>query len=380
MSEANDATYRLFQVAHLGVPWTEACLVALSADFAPQLICMRLWRLHTSRSYTVGRVASRRDLVAATASQLWPCPDLTSCKLRNWSLHLAAYLPRRRLLLCGDVHPNPGPWRVVQWNCNSWSNMSAASIPTTPRPDVILLQEIRCQSVKLAGYRCAACPRNHRGGGVATLLRDDLQCDGYTVETKIHQQPDMFECVQTDIINTNGDVALAVFNVYATPSSELDVSALPVPGDVPTLYAGDFNAHQHEWSSIADARGEQLQDWADDNFLIVHNDPQQRTRPSPAVHRQNPTSPDLTMSKHCLILKWHCTVSHDSDHAVVTFDIVDVDDVPPEKARKRTYWSWPKADWKGYEQDVSSQLRLLRLPKTTNQIYKVIRKSHPQRS
>ncbi|KNH04999.1 hypothetical protein XU18_3873 [Perkinsela sp. CCAP 1560/4] len=89
------------------------------------------------------------------------------------------------LLRAGDVHPNPGPsLHVAQFNVLGFSPEKKISLLHKAKMlalDVVLLQELHvtedeASRLAIPGFHCFAVARDAKGGGVAVLVRDALQC------------------------------------------------------------------------------------------------------------------------------------------------------------------------------------------------------------
>ncbi|KNH06313.1 hypothetical protein XU18_2818 [Perkinsela sp. CCAP 1560/4] len=89
------------------------------------------------------------------------------------------------LLRAGDVHPNPGPsLHVAQFNVLGFSPGKKISLLHKAKMlalDVVLLQELHvtedeASRLAIPGFHCFAVARDAKGGGVAVLVRDALQC------------------------------------------------------------------------------------------------------------------------------------------------------------------------------------------------------------
>ena len=95
----------------------------------------------------------------------------------------AQYVGERRLMLSGDVHPNPGPTlKCLQWNCSGLSKVKREALRHVldeTHIDIVFLQElhmteVEARSFSLPGFQHVSQARNVQGGGTAIMTRDSL--------------------------------------------------------------------------------------------------------------------------------------------------------------------------------------------------------------
>ncbi len=104
-------------------------------------------------------------------------------------------------------------------------------------------------------------PTNQRGGGLLTLIRDDLVFQKAGEEYSPPLEP---LTVQVQLSRRKW---ATIHNIYAAPirsagiTDTLDIARLQM--DHLTFLGGDLNAHSRLWDTnqSSDARGEQLEDW-----------------------------------------------------------------------------------------------------------------------
>ena len=297
------------------------------------------------------------------------------------------------LTSCGDVEPNPGPWKlsVLQWNMNGWSQHfgDLQALIKAHQPDVILLQETHLKPagssssplpIKVPGYHITRCDRSiersesgRTGGGVMTLVRSSCDVSSWLfIENhwnhEWHPPPkDLTDCCQVHLTLGDSRIPITFSNVYARPgggayfgrapnrpdyppfSADRTLSSLTSsPG--PHVIAGDFNAHHPMWeaSDDSDNRGDDIAVWCSSHTFWVAND-----RISPTyvpVGRPLSSSPDLSLlSPGVSLLSWSTLPSnHGSDHAPILFQVLVG---PPGSASPRLpkrppmSYCFKKADW-----------------------------------
>ena len=290
-------------------------------------------------------------------------------------MHFAS-VGRGSLLTCGDVHVKPGPClRFLQWNANGMSpHAESLLLSKLDGIDIVLLCETKlrrldARGIKIPGFSCTALHRDHMGGGVAILKRRSL--DDFAESHIVSEVRDGLEFVTLVFHHACGPLYVTV--VYAPTGALLTMGALTagVPSGAAHVIAGDVNAHDALWDarSPPDVRGAAIADWCDAHGYSCHNDPLVSTRPCPAVPHQSPSSPDVTLSRACTVYGWGAEISHDSDHAYVTFDVAygpDLDDHVPATSGThplgRAMYSFKKADWPLFTASLEAILGPLRCP------------------
>ena len=222
--------------------------------------------------------------------------------------------------------------------------------------DVCLVQETHLTSsssplkAEIPGY--AIVERvDSRAHGVAVYARDP------GAVTLIGSGSDKAG-VQRISIKTRG---IYVHNVYKPP--KVKWSGPPVHGRVahPSILLGDYNSHHPAWGyKVPDPAGKALQDWVDDNELVLIYDPTGRgTYSRPNCPEQY--TPDLTL----------VTRDAQGNQLAVTREILD--DFPRSRHRPTLVttgsvlaseqrlllprWNFRRADWEGYSAYVEENVR-----------------------
>ena len=135
------------------------------------------WHRVSARAFVIHHCCGIPASVAAKKQKLSP----QSARMRAVrAINLIALLLR-----AGDVHPNPGPsLHVAQFNVLGFSPGKKISLLHKAKMldlDVVLLQELHvtedeASRLAIPGFHCFAVARDAKGGGVAVLVRDALQC------------------------------------------------------------------------------------------------------------------------------------------------------------------------------------------------------------
>ena len=90
----------------------------------------------------------------------------------------------------------------------------------------------------------------------------------HAIEVNTHLDGAEYQCLK--VRSKSKEVTLV--NYYCPNDRPLSLSSIDVPLEG-FLMVGDFNSHSQSWCyDHADARGEEIEDWQDDNNLILVND------------------------------------------------------------------------------------------------------------
>ena len=74
-------------------------------------------------------------------------------------------------------------------------------------------------------------------------------------------------------------------------------------------------------SSSKTLEGKCSPEWANNHGLFCENDAAIPTRPRPRL-KQSKSSPDVTFSKNATITNWRTSPSHDSDRAIIRYNVM----------------------------------------------------------
>ena len=137
---------------------------------------------------------------------------------------------------------------------------------------------------------------------------------------------------------------LHLVNYYCPNDKPLSLNSIEVP-DSNVLVVGDFNSHSQSWGyDHADSRGEEVEEWQDDNNLILINSPHD---PPTFYSRgwKTTSTPDLAFSTEDLhrgILREVGDQLGGSDHKpifiTISSEVTAADDPKPR-------WNYKKANW-----------------------------------
>ena len=232
--------------------------------------------------------------------------------------------------------------KVVHWNAEGVSKKTAELSHFLHENDVNIccIQETHLQGDKpfrIRGYKPYRNDRQGRTkGGVLTLVRSNLYAE------EVGRQTGEAEYLHMKVTTGNGTLDLV--NYYCPQDKNLSLDTIHVP-DTNFLIAGDFNSSSQSWGyDTMDARGEDIEEWQDENKLILANDPtDQNTFYSRRWHTT--TTPDLalcTEDVHKRLTRKVCAQLGGSDHRPILLTI-DVDMPTDEPQHSR--WNYQKAKW-----------------------------------
>ena len=233
--------------------------------------------------------------------------------------------------------------KIMQWNAEGVTPKTDALgyFLKENSIDVCCIQETHLQkdkTFKIRGYQQPF--RNDREGrkkgGVVTLVKNNLNA----IETK--RLTGEAEYLQIKLSTKNGSMDIG--NYYCPDDKLLSLDSIEVPVDN-FIIAGDFNSHSQSWGyTNMNKRGENVEEWQDENHLILANDPMdQHTFYSRRWHSS--TTPDLafcTEDLHQRLTRKVCSQLAGSDHRPV---LLTISGHQPENQPKHPRWNYKKAKW-----------------------------------
>nr|KAG5710141.1 hypothetical protein BaRGS_006660 [Batillaria attramentaria] len=230
---------------------------------------------------------------------------------------------------------------IMHWNAEGVSNKKTELEHFLQQNDINIccLQETHLQegkSFKIRGYQAFRSDRQGRNkGGVLTLVRNNINAS----QTKTFMEE--AEYVEVKIRTKDSDISIV--NYYCPNDKMLSLDTIQVP-DRGFLITGDFNSQSQSWGyNTLDKRGEEIEDWQDENHLILVNDP---TDPPTFYSRRwhTTTTPDLALCTEDIHKNISRTVTAQlggSDHRPVLLTISGSTSDPPQQPR----WNYKKAKW-----------------------------------
>jgi len=299
--------------------------------------------------YSARRVESRQ-----AGRVLGPCPHPGPPKVTGGHppSKRGARLQRCWGKATGQQSKSPGdatrPLRILQWNCEGVYNkkLALAERLKSDNIDVACLQETHLNPThrfSIRGYEAYRMDREGHKGGVLILVRNSIPCTPFTLDT---DQQSEIHGVSLTVDKTK----VTLFNLYCPDNKHLSLSAMEIPSQN-SLIVGDFNSHSTSWGyNETDRRGDEVEDWAIENSLILLNDPED----SPTFFSRrwlSTTTPDLAFATEDLSQRTDREVRTQlagSDHKPVLLTI----NLQYRPAYQKTFprWNYKKADWELFSQ------------------------------
>ena len=239
----------------------------------------------------------------------------------------------------GKVVP---PLKIMQWNAEGLTpkKEALANFLFENNIDICCVQETHLQkgkSFKIRGYQCIRNDRDgRRKGGILTLVRNNIPA------TELQRGTGEAEFLHLKVSTKNRTINL--INYYCPDDKNLSLEVLKVPKEN-FLITGDFNSRSQSWGyGNLDRRGEDVEEWQDENCLVLINDPtDQHTFYSRRWHSES--TPDLafcTDDLHRRLTREVCPQLAGSDHRPVLLSILDE---PMKSSPQHSRWNYKKAKW-----------------------------------
>ena len=286
------------------------------------------------------------------------------------------------LLRAGDVHPNPGPiLRIVQQNILGLTPGKKVSLlhkANILNLDVILLQELRitedeASRLAMPGFHCYSVARDAKGGGVAVLVRDALSS-----VLRAHSVSAAVEHI-TVCVKAGNEIAYFTSAYFPRANRVTPASILELSNDSwrAHIIGADSNAHHSMLDSYAHANagGRHILDFsvAQAYDLVNNGSP---TRRDLTIQKGKLSSPDVTLARGCIARGWKAKPDPDSDHFLISFDLVVGDEAPlGTQVPKRAHYSWGKADWQEFRRLVTADCQTFPRKGTPDQQAKFLSRS-----
>ena len=277
------------------------------------------------------------DATPSSAPRLGSSPTATGGQTKpSWG-------PRRRKGNATGQTEKVKPLVVMQWNAEGVFHKKdeLQHLLLNKDIDICCIQETHLKegkNFKIRGYqkpfRLDRADRTK--GGVLTLVRNNL----HAIEVNTHLDGAEYQYLKVQ--SKSKEVSL--INYYCPNDRPLSLDSIDVPQSS-FLMVGDFNSHSQSWGyDHADARGDELEDWQDDNKLILVNDADDTPT---FFHRgwRKCSTPDLAFCSediHRGIKREVGTQLGGSDHKPV-FITVESNVIPIDSPQPR--WNYKKAKW-----------------------------------
>ena len=241
----------------------------------------------------------------------------------------------------------------MHWNAESAMNKKTEleHILHEKNVDICCIQETHLKSnkkrkdiFKIRGYQCHRADRNDRTkGGVLTLVRNNINA----VPLDKHMDDSEYQVFH---IHTK-TAAFKLVNFYCPDDRPLSLDSINMQA-TNLLVVGDFNSHSQSWGyNHLDTRGEEVENWQDDNKLILLNSPFD----CPTFYSRRwhtTTTPDLAFCTEDMNKNVNREVGEQlggSDHRPV-FLTLGLESCPDITL---TRWNYKKANWALYRHRTS---------------------------
>ena len=238
--------------------------------------------------------------------------------------------------------------RVMQWNAEGVRRKKTElqNFLKERNIDVCCIQETHLNSshrFSIRGYESYRQDRENRPkGGVITLVRNTIS------STEIDKSGEANTEYITVKLLLKGD-SITVCNLYA-PSDSMQLENIKASPEN-WIVAGDFNSHSPSWGyAELDKKGEEVEQWATDNCLILINQPDEQDTYYSRAWRKTST-PDLALATdnlHKLTTREVCGQLGGSDHRPIILHIGKPNLL--EKRKLPPSWNYKKANWPLFRQ------------------------------
>lgn len=196
--------------------------------------------------------------------------------------------------------------------------------------DIALLQEIWIkpnEEYKFNGYKFVKLSRQNGYGGVGILVRNEITFQEFAL-------PDLnpLETIAIKTLNTENQILIISIYIPPPPVRNQDIKEplkklieLIEQTKLPTIFAGDFNAHNQIWNPKQNncPRGELLENLLQNTVLVNLNDGSPTLIKSPNT---TPSTIDLTFASSDIAHKINWNIHFDeimSNHRIITFEIIN---------------------------------------------------------
>ncbi|KAG8345586.1 hypothetical protein TRVL_03591 [Trypanosoma vivax] len=201
-----------------------------------------------------------------------------------------------------------------------------------------LLQETRlasagCAALKIGGCQHVVQARTPHGAGASILVRG-VGAEVGVLEKKVPERA-------TVTLRFSANVSLTIASAYFPRKADVSRESLDtlLGASGPLVVGAGAGSHHVLWDALrpSDGKGQRIVDWCVQNDLPIANS-------GSAAMRQPGTaalpSPDMTLCRDCEISNWKSTLSPDSDHYWITFDVfagTSLDAIAPSKPARALY-------------------------------------------
>lgn len=252
-----------------------------------------------------------------------------------------------------DHARNREPINILQWNARSVENKGDQLRSVMYNYQVLCLQETWWSAdddtaLDKCNFKYATFdrPRGQNGGGVAVVVRKDIQFE----RIDIREHPGL-EIVGVRLLNL--EKKISVFSVYRVPDwrvsqeTRTDLFEFFDALEGGTILCGDFNAHHTMWSTYCNSEGNALAEGVSSSSFVVLNDHACSTLiPRPG---ERLGSPDVRLATKEIEtqIEWRVLDNNlSSDHLPIEIKLFAG---PTTSYTERHCLNTRRVDWEGFE-------------------------------
>lgn len=242
---------------------------------------------------------------------------------------------------------------ILQWNANSITNKKTELLQYIQKdkqnfPKIICIQETllgQNKNINIPNYDIIRKDNCATKGGVLIAIHSMVS---YTqIKT-----PQNIEALAIKINTSNSSECIYIFNIYSSPSSELDLDFILDICDTNNdkiLILGDLNAHHKSWrSKYPNTKGNYINKFLEENSLVLLND----TIPTHNCFTGNFSLIDLSIASTNLALDTNINILENtfgSDHHPILIQLnttIQDNFEPVEK------YNLKNADWNAFKKSI----------------------------
>ncbi|KAH8613399.1 putative Endonuclease reverse transcriptase [Trypanosoma vivax] len=257
------------------------------------------------------------------------------------------------MLVSGDVGRNPAPQiRGARWDAGCLSQAQRVALERKLHEDMVwfpLLQGTHlasagCAVLKIGGSRHVGQARTLHGGGVSILVGDRVGLEVGVLEKKVPERA-------TVTPRFSANVSLTIASAHCHRKTEVCSESLDtlLGARGPLVVGAGVNSRHVLWDPLrpSDDKGECIVDWCVQNGLPIANTGSAAGRQPRTAGR---SSPDIALCRDRDSSNWMSTLSTDSDHHWIKFNVfvgTSLDVIAPSKPARAQH-AWSKARWKEF--------------------------------
>jgi hypothetical protein len=239
----------------------------------------------------------------------------------------------------------------MQWNANSVTlrKYELMQFLQANRIDIAAICETKLsprRKFTVQGYSIYRTDRNHHGGGVLLLLRNEIQHDSIHINSTSEME------MVSVIVHSTQQQRILIVAGYNPPNHTLSAPDLdPIfAQNIPTIVLGDFNSKHVAWNCThTDRNGRFLLEYCTDHYVSIHAP----LYPTHFPARGQPSVLDIALVKGCPLSSPQSLPILSSDHNPVVFKLRGT----PTMTSQRLLYDYDSANWGQYHLMLDHSLR-----------------------